>query len=62
MIWCACPRGWAALAVLEAVGLAAGWSFVLRSEGFVSLATSPSASRSNRWRLRHAMTALVRDQ
>ena len=54
--------GWAALAVLIAVELAAGRSFVLGSEGLVFLAILiAGVGFEMLWRLRHGTNALVRD-
>lgn len=54
--------GWAALAVLIAIELAAGRSFVLGSEGLVFLAILVvGIGFEALWRLRHRTNALVRD-
>lgn len=54
--------GWAALAVLIAIELAAGRSFVLGSEGLVFLAILiAGVGFEVMWRLRHGTNALVRD-
>ena len=54
--------GWAALAVLIAIELAAGRSFVLGSEGLVFLAILiVGVGFEVLWRLRHGTNALVRD-
>jgi len=54
--------GWAALAVLVAIELAAGRSFVLGSEGLVFLAILVvGVGFEALWRLRHKTNALVRD-
>jgi hypothetical protein len=54
--------GWAALAVLIAIELAAGRSFVLGSEGLVFLAILVvGIGFEALWRLRHGTNALVRD-
>ena len=53
--------GWAALAVLIAIELAAGRSFVPGSEGLVFLAILIAGVGSGvLWRLRHGTNALVR--
>jgi hypothetical protein len=54
--------GWAALAVLIAIELAAGRTFVLGSEGLMFLAMFiVGAGFEMLWRLRHGTNALVRD-
>jgi hypothetical protein len=54
--------GWAALAVLIAIELAVGRSFVLGSEGLVFLAILlVGLGFEALWRLRHGTNALVRD-
>jgi len=54
--------GWAALAVLIAIELAAGRSFVLGSEGLVFLAILIiGVGFEVTWRLRHGTNALVRE-
>ena len=54
--------GWAALAVLIAIELAVGRSFVLGSEGLVFLAILVvGIGFEALWRLRHRTNALVRD-
>jgi hypothetical protein len=54
--------GWAALAVLIAVELAVGRSFVLGSEGLVFLAILVvGVGFEALWRLRHGTNALARD-